>query len=109
MNNENGDIYSLNELISCLEQIRDDGEGLLNFPKAFYCLAKEIEKLSDYQTFLHELIPLKYKKFFFKEGENPFFSLMDFKAHESKQAFEDAKKRMKTLLEKSKPNSSEAS
>jgi len=39
------DIYSLDELIKILEEIKENGEGNLNFAKAFYCLAKEIEKI----------------------------------------------------------------
>lgn len=37
------ELYTLKELIDSLEQIRKEGEGNINFPKAIYCLAKEIE------------------------------------------------------------------
>lgn len=41
------DYYSLEELIEHLENMRDNpGETFpLNYPKAFYCLAKEIQEL----------------------------------------------------------------
>lgn len=38
----NEDTYSLPELLTMLEKIKEEGEGSLNFPKAFYCLAKEV-------------------------------------------------------------------
>jgi hypothetical protein len=41
----NDDFYSLDDLIECLEDIKEKGHGELNFPKAFYCLALEIRKL----------------------------------------------------------------
>lgn len=44
---EDKEIYSLDKLISLLEQIRKDGEGILNFPSAFYCLALEIKTLKE--------------------------------------------------------------
>lgn len=37
--------YELDELIKRCEKIRDDGDGPINFVKAFYTLAKEIEHL----------------------------------------------------------------
>lgn len=39
------DIYELKELIEKLEKIREYKTGNLNYPKAFYTLAKEIEKI----------------------------------------------------------------
>lgn|GEM_PF-4846521 len=39
------DYYELDELMEVLEEIKKNGEGTLNFPKAIYCLAKEIEKI----------------------------------------------------------------
>jgi hypothetical protein len=53
------DIYSLDELINILEDIKDKGEGNLNFPKAFYCLAKEIEKI---KRQISEASPTSYSK-----------------------------------------------
>ena len=41
----NDDIYTLDELIKTLELIKENGEGELNFAKAYYCLALEIKKL----------------------------------------------------------------
>ncbi len=39
------DEYNLVELIELLEKIKHQGDGVLNFPKALYCLAKELEKI----------------------------------------------------------------
>jgi len=44
-NTTDNDEYSLDELIKKLEYIRDNSEGFLNYPKAFYILALEIKKL----------------------------------------------------------------
>jgi hypothetical protein len=42
------DEYTIGTLIEALESIKENGQGDLNFPKAFYCLAKEIKKIKDY-------------------------------------------------------------
>jgi hypothetical protein len=39
------DEYTLEELIKTLEVIKKNDSGPFNFPKAIYCLAKEIKKL----------------------------------------------------------------
>ena len=39
------DIYTLQELIKSLEKIKEQGSGTINFPKALYCIALEIDKL----------------------------------------------------------------
>lgn len=93
------EIYDLDELIEILEDIKNNGEGILNFPKAFYCLAKEIGEIKFYLQCLNDLIPLKYKKFNPKNGENPFFSKNDI--HDSLNDPEErrkAKERMENLL-----------
>jgi len=41
------DTYTFEELMTCLEEIKNEGHGDLSFPKAIYCLAKEIEKLKE--------------------------------------------------------------
>ena len=41
------DEYTLDELIKCLEKIKVEGSGPINFPKAFLCLIKEIQKMKD--------------------------------------------------------------
>jgi len=38
-------LYSLDELIEVLEEIKKNGDGNLNFPKAFYCIAMELKEL----------------------------------------------------------------
>lgn len=43
------DIYSLDELIKRLEDIREGKDPGLNFPKAFLTLAKEIQKITVYE------------------------------------------------------------
>lgn len=39
------DVYTLDLLLERLNDIKDNGEGDLNFPSAIYCLALEIKKL----------------------------------------------------------------
>ena len=41
------DIYELDELIKALENIKNNGDGALSFPKALYCLALEIKKIKE--------------------------------------------------------------
>ena len=48
--------FSLEELIEKLEIIKEEGNGPLNFPKSFYCLAKEIEELKKYVKELDEIM-----------------------------------------------------
>ena|SRR5271166_2750814 len=43
--NDEKDEYSLEELIELLENIREKGDGELNFGKAFLCLAKAISEM----------------------------------------------------------------
>ena len=62
------DIYDLDELIERLEEIREKGDGNLNFPKAIYCLAKEIQEIKTNLHHLHATVPTKYKKFNPKRG-----------------------------------------
>lgn len=42
------DLYSLNELIQILEDIRDDKRSTLNFPKALLTLCKAIKEKDKY-------------------------------------------------------------
>ena len=44
------DLYSLDELISKMEEIKEKGEGHFNFPKAILTLAKEIQQLKKTTT-----------------------------------------------------------
>lgn len=46
-NEENNGLYTLEDLIRVLEKIREHGSGDLNFPKAIYCLALEIQKIKE--------------------------------------------------------------
>lgn len=41
------DLYILEELIDNLRQIEKNGEGVLNFPKAFLSLALEIKSIKE--------------------------------------------------------------
>jgi hypothetical protein len=43
----NDDIYTIQELIDVLEKIKQDGDGSINFCKAFYVLALEIKALKE--------------------------------------------------------------
>lgn len=40
-------LYTLEELISILEEMRDGKVYAINVPKAFYCVALEIKKLKE--------------------------------------------------------------
>lgn len=42
------DKYNLEYLIELLEEIKKNGEGNFNFPKAIYTLALEIKRLKDW-------------------------------------------------------------
>jgi hypothetical protein len=55
-----------------LSDIDDCPEDICLF-EAIRCLAREIGAIRRYQQFLHDSIPMKYKKDYPKEGENPFF------------------------------------
>lgn len=72
---ENDDFYDLDTLIEKLQEIKENETGFLSFAKAFYCLAKEIQRINYYIDFLNKCIPHKYKKIFPKDGENPFFEV----------------------------------
>ena len=47
------DIYTLDELIDRLENIRDLKDSALNFPKAFLTLAKELRNTNKYVKSLY--------------------------------------------------------
>lgn len=94
---EYDELYNLDGLIDILEECREQNSGIINWPKACYCLCLEIRKLKEYQEYLHQLVPMKYKKIMPSEGENPFFSTNQFKIPENKQELERAKKRMHDL------------
>ena len=47
---EKNDLYTIQELLEALESIKENGHGDLNFSKAFYCLAKEIQKIKRWLT-----------------------------------------------------------
>ena len=49
----NEDIYTLDELIERLENIRDLKDSALNFPKAFLTLAKELRETKKYVAELY--------------------------------------------------------
>jgi hypothetical protein len=87
--NTDKDPYDLNELIQKLEDIRDLKDERLNHPRAFYTLALEIKELKSVKTkeeileeriesledtikYLVKAIPIKYRKAFWKIGENPY-------------------------------------
>ena len=54
--NENYDSYDLKQLIAALEKIELDGEKFLNFPKALYTLALEIDNvLASLQSIAYEI------------------------------------------------------
>lgn len=59
-----------------------------------------ITDLEIFNEYLMDLIPLKYKKFHVKPGENPFFSKEDIQP--SQEDIQQAKERMRSLLEKAK-------
>jgi hypothetical protein len=89
------DDYDLYHLIETLEEIKEDGQGSLNMPKAIYCLAKEIAEIKLYLEYLHDMIPQKFKKFNPQPGENPFFSKDDiFDIGYSVENVKKAKERM---------------
>lgn len=101
--------YNLEDLIELLENIKEEGDGSINFAKALYCLCKEIEKINFYVEFLDACIPRKYKKLFPKDGESPFFDDLGLTLPPDPKEYDEARKRMKAWAEKSKQDSSEAS
>lgn len=90
--------YDFETLLDVLEDIRCEGRNSLNLPGAIYCLSLEIKKIILYQERLHSLIPLKYKKVFPKEGENPFFSKEEIQPNAEDYAA--AKERVRLIKEK---------
>lgn len=56
----------------------------------------QVHEMETYIKYLHDLIPMKYKKIHPKDGENPFFSKSDFKYTPEEGAA--AKLRMEELL-----------
>jgi hypothetical protein len=97
------DEYDFYELKDLLLEIKENGTGNINFCKAILTLVNHIEELINFNDYLMELIPLKYKKFHVKPGENPFFSKEDI--HPSQEDIQLAKERMRSLLHKAKPKS----
>jgi len=96
--------YKFEDLEEILYDIKKTGEGDLNIPKAFYCLMKEIYNLRLKLEYIHALIPLKYKKSFPKNGENPYFGIKDLGLDQvDVEEFKKAKERMENLLNKTKP------
>lgn len=61
-------------------------------------LTIRITVLEDFNKYLMQLIPMKYKKF--NPNGNPFFSVDDIQPNQ--EDFEKAKERMASLFEKSK-------
>ncbi len=61
-------------------------------------LEMQIYQLEEYMKYFHDLIPLKYKKFDPKKGENPFFSYSKFTLPNDAKEYEEAKKRMEEFL-----------
>lgn len=100
MDDEEYNLYDLKEL---LLEIKENGEGTIHLGKALLTLVNHIEELINFNDYLMELIPLKYKKFHVKPGENPFFSKEDIQP--SQEDIQQAKERMRSLLEKAKPKS----
>lgn len=99
MNEDN--IYGLFDMKEIILEIKENGDGKINIPKAFLTLLIEIEQLNEFNRFLMELIPMKYKKFNPRSGENPFFSKIDIRP--PNEDIENAKERMRSLLERAKP------
>lgn len=97
------DEYNLYDLKELLLEIKENGEGTINFDKALLTLVNHIEELINFNDYLMDLIPMKYKKFNPTPGENPFFSIEDI--HPSQEDIHQAKERMRSLLEKAKPKS----
>ena len=64
-----------------------------------FCL-RRIYELEQSVKHLYDLVPIKYKKFNPKSGENSFFSLKEI--NPSKEDYESDKKRMSELLRKIK-------
>ncbi len=60
-------------------------------------LKREISRISEYQTFLHEIIPLKFKKHHPSQDENPYYTLEE--VRNNSDLFQAAKERMKNFLE----------
>jgi hypothetical protein len=85
--------YDLDDL---LEKLSDD-PCEFNLQLAFKCLLKEVMHLRTYIYYLHELIPMKFRKVSPGFNENPFFSLHDIKGNP--KLYEEAKQRMALFLE----------
>jgi hypothetical protein len=61
-------------------------------------LEDKIDEMNFYIQCLHDLIPIKYKKKFYRKNENPFYSTKNIDLP-TKDDYEAAKKRMAALLE----------
>lgn len=83
-----------------LENYLKDKPDEIDIKTALKCIVRELYKLQDYHDFMHNLIPLKFKKAFPKPYENPFFTLHEIKC--SPELLKEAKDRMNKFLEKSK-------
>lgn len=73
-----------------------------NIKEAFGVMLNHISSLESRLQYIHDLIPTKYKKFLPKPGENPYFNVNINHNATSKEDYEQAKIRMKSLLECSK-------
>lgn len=90
-------ICSFLELQEKLDFIRDEKDGSINFLNVIDLLVKEIEFLHEKIEWIFDLVPIRYKKAFPIEGENPFFTKSDFKRVDQDE-YENAKIRMAALL-----------
>jgi len=60
-------------------------------------LSKQIYEMTTYLEFLHDLIPLKYKRTFPSPGENPFFAINTFKIPDDPKEYQEAKRKMENF------------
>ena len=93
------DDYLFEEFYDNLEQ-NEKSSTIVSYLRDISIRITDLEIFNEY---LIDLIPLKYKKFHVKPGENPFFSKEDIQP--SQEDIQKAKERMRSLLEKAKEKS----
>lgn len=108
MNEE--DYYCLEFFVNQLKVDRENKENTVDLYEAIFLIASTLHDMENKLDHLLDLVPLKYKKFNPKEGENPFFSIKQMEIPRDKESLNAAKERMENLLKGCvKQDSSEAS
>ncbi len=106
------DEYDLDLLYDILLEIIHRQGGHVSYPKALYCLCKEVKRLEKRVNFLIDRIPLSDRKVNAGPDENPFFSKLDLHfplggIPTDSFELESAKKRMEKYYKESTQETSE--